>query len=281
MGDSDLLKMPFVLSSLGYYEWKDSMFVLWNPSIRKSVALSVPDVSDLNDGQTLIAFGVCPRTSDPKIVNINFHILSTLDDTIFSPWQVGVYTLSSRAWRSIPTVSHSRNTIQLMQNQVVVDEFIYWLAVDHRTNIRTMDLWSYMIVSFDMTRERFMEISLDLPDAIARDNVALFKLKESLVVIKAVKGAGKLVYGVWMMEHGVPNLFTKLFTINTPDASIINVLGFRANNEPIFVKRADDDAHDIFVLEIHSEHLCFGGISGNGISYHSLPYMETLLLLDH
>ncbi|MFS8005940.1 hypothetical protein Hanom_Chr13g01243361 [Helianthus anomalus] len=52
-----------------------------------------------------------------------------------------------------------------------------------------------------------------------------------------VISAEKRVYGVWMMEHGVPNSCTKLFTIRSPDASIRSVLGFRKNNEPIFAMR--------------------------------------------
>ncbi|KAJ0555277.1 putative F-box associated interaction domain-containing protein [Helianthus annuus] len=166
--------------------------VLWNPSIRKTVA--IPFVLE-PDSNVAVGFGV--------------------------------YTLSSRAWRSIPTINQPRNSIQLNPDQITIDEVMYWHAVDINTRIMTSEFHGYnMIVLFDMTSEKFMEISL--PDTIAcapNRNVVISKLKESLVVIETVEEADKQVYGVWMMEHGVPNSFTKLFNINSPDASISSDLG--------------------------------------------------------
>ncbi|KAJ0772069.1 putative F-box domain-containing protein [Helianthus annuus] len=47
--------------------WK-RLVVLWNPSIRKSFGIALPD------GVDALGFGVCPQTSDPKIVKITHTI---------------------------------------------------------------------------------------------------------------------------------------------------------------------------------------------------------------
>ncbi|KAJ0818373.1 putative F-box domain-containing protein [Helianthus annuus] len=257
--------------------------VLWNPSIRKSVAIDL--LYELHRNSVMIiGFGVCPQTSDPKLVKINStYSMPNLDTIIYSPWQVEVYTLSSQAWRSIPTINQPRNSISLKPHQVVIDGFIYWHAFDLvSVSMMTTGFEGYnLIVSFDMTSEEFMEVSL--PDSLARaknNNLVISKLKESLTVVEMVKEAEKLVYCMWMMEHGGPNSFTKVFNINSPDASIEVVLGFRDNDEPIF-KNTDQDAHDVFVHELHSEHINCTLISCNGYSLYAGSYMETLLLLDH
>ncbi|KAF5797279.1 putative F-box domain-containing protein [Helianthus annuus] len=142
--------------------------VLWNPSIRKSVAIDLP--YDLHRNSVMIiGFGVCPQTSDPKLVKINStYSMPDLDTIIYSPWQVEVYTLSSQAWRSIPTINQPRNSISLKPNQVVIDGFIYWHALDLvSVSMMTTRFEGYnLIVSFDMTSEEFMEVSL--PDSLAR-----------------------------------------------------------------------------------------------------------------
>jgi hypothetical protein len=95
-------------------------------------------------------------------------------------------------------------------------------------------------------------------------------------VLETIEEAEKQVFGVWMMERGVPNSFTKVFTINAQDASIQILHGFRKNNEPKFGARTDSDAHDVFVRELNSEHISYIGLSG--ITFSS--YMEALILLD-
>lgn len=58
------------------------------------------------------------------------------------------------------------------------------------------------------------------------------------------------VYGVWMMDHGSPKSFTKLFNISAPDASIKDVLGFRNNGEPIIeMKNGFEEQDALFVYE--------------------------------
>ncbi|GKG52856.1 hypothetical protein Tco_0549968, partial [Tanacetum coccineum] len=55
------------------------MAVIWNPTVRKSVGIVVIPKGRYN--RTIVGFGVCPDTSDPKLVKI-------LVDQISSMWEV-------------------------------------------------------------------------------------------------------------------------------------------------------------------------------------------------
>nr|GEV78153.1 hypothetical protein [Tanacetum cinerariifolium] len=68
------------------------MVVVWNPAIRKSVGIVIPKA--LYKLQ-VVGFGVCPRTSDPKLVKIS--VVKKLS----SMWVVEVFTLSRRIWETI------------------------------------------------------------------------------------------------------------------------------------------------------------------------------------
>nr|GEZ33618.1 hypothetical protein [Tanacetum cinerariifolium] len=45
--------------------------VLWNPSIGKAVGVTISNSLRIPDGLTFVGFGVCPITSDPKLVRID------------------------------------------------------------------------------------------------------------------------------------------------------------------------------------------------------------------
>ncbi|KAJ0549125.1 putative F-box domain-containing protein [Helianthus annuus] len=66
---------------------RKKLVVVWNPLIGKSVGIEIPDRGDI-----VIGFGVCPKTSDAKIVKISRFVEATAE----------VFTLSSGAWRSVP-----------------------------------------------------------------------------------------------------------------------------------------------------------------------------------
>ncbi|KAM0054325.1 putative F-box domain-containing protein [Helianthus debilis subsp. tardiflorus] len=186
--------------------------VIWNPCIRKSVDVVVPHVPS----ETTLGFGVCRETTDPKIVAI------TRSESV-NPWQVEVFTLTTRAWRS------PYSTTNLPHG------YLYWLA---RDGIAVEDgafkVYS-LIISFDLTSEEFGEVNL--PDRLAHGNyrTSMYQLRESLVVIEPGYEADKLVYHVWMMEDGVPKTFQKLFTISchSPYVSSFVVRGFRKTGEPL------------------------------------------------
>ncbi|KAJ0693585.1 putative F-box domain-containing protein [Helianthus annuus] len=102
--------------------------IIWNPSIRKAVAVGVPNMANSEIYRTVLGFGVCCKTNDPKIVKINYIIQWTdIEDVAYIPWQVEVFTLSTGAWRSLSN-NLPRKSIRFGWDQVVVDGCLYWLA---------------------------------------------------------------------------------------------------------------------------------------------------------
>ncbi|XP_076882901.1 putative F-box protein At3g51171 [Bidens hawaiensis] len=200
-----------------------SLIVIWNPSIRKSVGI------ELCIGYDDVGFGVCPKTSDPKIVKISTS--APMDK------KAEVFSLSSGAWRSVPLNLHNITKFWFYQKHVVIDGVIYWLAFDCNF-LANKGSWHARIISFDLTSEEFGEV--DLPDYLAgpRD-LNISNLKESLVVLNYYNhDAGKHVCDAWMMlKNGVlKSSFTKLFTFQvnkSNGSSIYNIIGFRTNGQLI------------------------------------------------
>ncbi|KAJ0451716.1 putative F-box domain-containing protein [Helianthus annuus] len=246
--------------------------VIFNPCIRTTLAFAVPRVTNDHLYQTVIGFGVCRHTADPKIVKITLTKKS--DRHINSPWQVEVFTVSTSTWRSAYSTNLPRNSISIYMNQVVVDGCLYWLAIDG---------CSYLIVSFDLTSEEFREVNL--PDSLAQFRgslaLSLYKLRESLAVIKDGVEANKRVYHVWMMHD---DSFIKLYTINSshsPDVSILRVCGFRKTGQPLIeLSEAHPGSTSILAAyDPYSKSITYIRNDGNYSSYTVHSYMETLLLL--
>jgi F-box interacting protein len=256
------------------------MVVIWN-SIRKSVGIVVPRLlNDTSEKLTQIGFGVCPSTYDPTIVGMSrfFGMNKT--------WQVGIFTLSSKTWKMIPSINVPRESVTLRSStQVVIDRFIFWFAYDTIAANHGVSLLKDLILSFDLITHEFKEIHL--PNSLANQFspiILISKLGESLVVYTYTDEVNGLVHGVWMMgeEGGVMTSVTKLFTINTPDSSIRTLLGFRKSGEPILETVTEDG--QFAALEVYepcSEHINNLGIYGERGSFFICPYTETLLLIDH
>ncbi|KAJ0781551.1 putative F-box associated interaction domain-containing protein [Helianthus annuus] len=275
-----------LLCLYGWFFSRKDMFVLWNISIRKAVDVVDHYEPDVRAGTyvSVMGVGVCRETSVPKIVKIT-HIKSGRHTETLSAisWQVVVFTLSTGAWRR----SHnnpSRKSIRLsgLGSQVVVNGFLNWLATDTVVNTDG-GFGSYNpIVSFDMTSEEFREVNL--PQSLAhrpRYKLSISKLIESLVVLEHGVEANNSIFGVWMMEDGVPNSFTKLFTfnVNTPHAS---VRGFKKTGEPIIEIIDNDHRRQLVVYEPCSKRINNHNIGFDAVnfSFFGYPYVDTLLLLD-
>ncbi|CAH1435508.1 unnamed protein product [Lactuca virosa] len=238
------------------------MAVLCNPSIRKSVGVTVHLAIDMPKSYVL-GFGVCPITSDPTILKINVGV-------------VEVFTLRTRSWRVL-SYNPQINSLKFPRRQVVVGRFIYFVAYVEKEKP--------LIVSFDMTTHEFR--TKDIPDSFARQPCPYFsisKVSEALVVLKYnTMGMGD--WAVWIVDDGVPNSCTKLFTIsNVPRAiCLTTVLGFTDRSE-LLIERQDDVAgwrkSSLFVYEPCSQHIDDIGIDGIQGSFSVGYYMETLLLLD-
>ncbi|KAJ0433698.1 putative F-box domain-containing protein [Helianthus annuus] len=253
-----------------------AMSVLWNPLIRKSVAIHVPDVDW--PGEPAFGFGVCPATSDPKIVKINEMRThkKMKGETCSSRWQVEVFSLSSGIWRS-SLGSFPCNLVEFdwPHSQVSLDRFIYWFGAGG-TEFR-------LIVSFDLSSEEFGEIYLPVELALHNPmQLFLCKRSDSLAVLK--KNIKREQYEVWIPENGVSKLFMKLFTVNMPNEFVHTTslpLEFRRNGELMMAISDDtDDSEDLVVYEPLSEHINDLGIKGRCDSLVVSSYTESIILLD-
>ncbi|KAJ0495141.1 putative F-box domain-containing protein [Helianthus annuus] len=251
----------------------DRKAVIWNPSIRKAVDVVLPDMADDEMYTIVLGFGVCRETTDPKIIKI--RISSDVEGLI--PWQVEVFTLSARVWRSTYSSNVPSKFVIFDEEQVVVGGVVYWLANDR---VGAEDGHDNLIVSFDLTSEEFGEVKL--PDRLAYNNcrLCMFKPRESPVVIEGCVEDYKRGYHVWVMKDGVPKLFEKLFTISghTPDGSLVSsVLGFRKTGEALVELQPYGSVGTLAAYEPYSKAFSNLGVSGRYISVYS--YTKTLLLL--
>ncbi|KAF5756786.1 putative F-box domain-containing protein [Helianthus annuus] len=184
--------------------------VIWNPSIRKAVVVHVStDPKIVEISRTVVGFGVCRETTDPKIVNIR-HGTNVLGLRCV---QVEVFTVSTGAWRTPYSSNLPRTSVYVNEESVVVIYgVLYWLATDKITKDGG-SRYNQLIVSFDMTSEEFKEINL--PDSLAyRFPMSINELRGSLVVLERGVDASNPIFRVWRMEEGAPNSFAKLLTFS-------------------------------------------------------------------
>ncbi|XP_071727251.1 F-box/kelch-repeat protein At3g06240-like [Rutidosis leptorrhynchoides] len=191
--------------------------IICNPSIgkSKSVEFTTPAV-DVIFSERFFGFGICPNTNDPTLVKITFP------HTLFEPriWTIVVFSFKTGSVRSC-SFSNLNNllckSLELSSLSECVDGFIYWCACNTDDN-------SWVIISFDMSNQEFGVIQL--PDSFTRYKyVELSKHKESLVLIANDYYVADSDYDVWMMEgDDVTKLFKKLFTINSPDNHVADLV---------------------------------------------------------
>nr|GFA89843.1 hypothetical protein [Tanacetum cinerariifolium] len=247
----------------------------------KSVGIPIPNALNSLKGNTHIGFGICPNTSDPKLVRINTFIGSKTVD-----WEVEVYTWTARVWKSVSNIPPASIYSYLESGQVYVGGFIYFGALDY---IRLLgNIRSNLIVSFDLKSDEFGEVCL--PDRLVNTYyVGVMKVYESLGLLEHNQHHDeRSSCGVWVVKDGVSKTFTKMFSIKTP----YNLFGYtvvelRKNGDAI-LKDGDymfeDDDYIAPVLKVYetcSGHINDLGIKGKYFSFSVKSYMETLLLLDH
>nr|GEV65558.1 hypothetical protein [Tanacetum cinerariifolium] len=100
------------------------MLLLWNPSIKKSVGILVPNYTYQPDSPKMIfGFGILPVTLELTLLKINFSLYND------SPWYVSVSTLSSRTWYNLDYDCLPRQSIRIKRaGQAVIDGKIFWIG---------------------------------------------------------------------------------------------------------------------------------------------------------
>ncbi|KAJ9550904.1 hypothetical protein OSB04_014949 [Centaurea solstitialis] len=258
------------------------MVVLWNPAIRRSIVVAVPNVVENQQFSSFVGFGVCPITKDPKLLKITYIRDPSNSKSISCiPFQVMVFTLSSGQWTT-PSTNLPRKSIQFHNYHTVIGQLIYlvgndWSALNDDGEGRTL------IVSFDLTTHEFAEV--DIPNSLHNSYLSLSRLRESLVLLHTDQDLiqDKEVFHVWVMDDGDSKTFTKLFTINPPNAYVWWTLGFKESGEPV-IEWTHDETVGTSTLGVYEPGL--GeikdlGIRGNQDSFYGSSYTESLLLLDH
>nr|GEW83829.1 hypothetical protein [Tanacetum cinerariifolium] len=220
---------------LNRYRGPLKIVVLWNPAVRKSVGIVIPNVMLLPRGST----GVCPNSGDPKLVKINCTCngsLMTVD------LEMEVFTLSMRVWKTVSNIPLAFKSCDLTcEGQVSIGGFIYWYASD---KFKLGDgIQSNMIVSFELKSDEFGEV------------------KESLGLLEYYEDGEVPFCGVWIMNEGVTKSFTKMFNVKILDFWRYTVLEFRNNGEAI-IETAHDDSEST-ALEVYEP--CSGRHNGIGI----------------
>ncbi|GKC43750.1 RNA-directed DNA polymerase, eukaryota, partial [Tanacetum coccineum] len=185
------ISIPLLRNPLRVVGWSNGLFclhgyfpkigvdtqrvVLWNPFLRKTVDIVIPYGSEKTFEfviYNVVGFGVCPETSDVKLVII--------DSSIPTHWVVKVFSLSSRAWTSV-SVDPLFKSCELSWDQVSVNGFIYLLGygdVGLDRGIR-----SNLIVSFDLKSETLGQVYL--PDILLHTQyLGLSKRNECLTVLE-------------------------------------------------------------------------------------------------
>nr|GEW03870.1 retrovirus-related Pol polyprotein from transposon TNT 1-94 [Tanacetum cinerariifolium] len=143
----------------------EKIAVLWNSSVGKAVGTTISKLLRIPDGLTFIGFGVCPNTSDPKLVRINTIGYPTVNG------EVEVFMLSTRVWKSVSYISLAFKTCDLTFRPVFVNGFIYWPACD---NIQLADgIRSNLIISFELKSDEFREVCL--PDRFMKVHIRVSK----------------------------------------------------------------------------------------------------------
>nr|GEU78906.1 hypothetical protein [Tanacetum cinerariifolium] len=142
---------------------KNSILLLWNPLIKKSVGISVPSYTyQLESPKMIFGFGICPVTLEPTILKINYPLYT--DD----PWYVSVSTLSSRTWYNLDYDRFPRQSIRIKRaGQAVIYGKIFWIGSERFYNDDGISNKIYLIVSFDLVTHQFHV--QDMPEQKDRD----------------------------------------------------------------------------------------------------------------
>ncbi|KAJ0727430.1 putative F-box domain-containing protein [Helianthus annuus] len=249
------------------HDLKKHLIVLWNPWIRKSVEIVFPYILNA------LGFGVCPKTMDPKIVNITCKA------------NAQVYTLSSGAWRHASINLRVPETgFSFKSYHEVIDGIIYWVTCNESGSCGK-------IISFNLTSEEFGEI--ELQDSLEDPgHLCISKVKESLVVLNYDKSDEAC--GVWMMTKNVDpkSLLIKLFTVSLKafhDSIYHRIVGFRKNDQLIIEHHRRRYGFRLTTLEVYEPcteqsndigtDLCF--MINNDSRFMTTFHTESLLLLNH
>ncbi|KAM5578409.1 hypothetical protein ABKV19_008628 [Rosa sericea] len=250
------------------YLTETNTFILWNPSIRKSITIPKPHIPH-SQYYTVYGFGFDAKRDDYKILQLVYE-----GHNRGSP-EVELYSLNSRSWKSITAASPKHEIARSMWSQVFVNGFIHFIGYSKKG-----EAFHNVVLGFDVCEEVFHEIKMPEDLASEAPNMFISVIGKSLSVQHY-----DIIHNCWnvwvMREYGAVESWTKQFTIDilTPNFRVTRVLGSSKNGEFLLEmykgKKGEIVLHDPKkntneLLGIYTDPGC------TCLEY----YMESLVLLD-
>ncbi|GJU24720.1 hypothetical protein Tco_1163341 [Tanacetum coccineum] len=231
---------------------ENSMLLLWNPSIKKSVGISVPNYTYQPDSPKMIfGFGICPVTLEPTILKINYPLYTD------GPWYVSVSTLSSRTWYNLDYDCLPRESIRIKRaGQAVIDGKIFWIGSERTClTVRVGEFSPPYYIS---------------------------QLGDSIIISGSFDfGNFRFIYA-WALEveGGFLSSCSMLFTIPHPGGHYLKLLGFSKDNQPIVEATVVQQWYrSLQVFHPTIEYFQNIGVEANRDSFFIGPFKESLILL--
>ncbi|GJW57286.1 F-box domain containing protein [Tanacetum coccineum] len=179
---------------------ENSMLLIWNPSLKKSVRILVPNyLLEADSPKMLFGFGVHLVTLDPTLLKINYPYYGQ------GPWYVSVFTLSSRTWYKLDSYCLPRESIRIKRSgQAVVGGKIFWVGSEKFYNDDGISCKIYMLVSFDLITHQFQFVDFSI--------IYAWELQ---------------------VDDGEVSWYRQLFTLSYPIEHDLKLIGFTKDKQPI------------------------------------------------
>ncbi|KAL4325634.1 hypothetical protein GQ457_11G013340 [Hibiscus cannabinus] len=246
----------------------DSVFILCNPIVRKSITLPKPCLCHL-PYKISVGFGFDSVKNDYKLLKITKE--NALDKFV----EVELYSLKRNSWRILAPPRYDLYSDDFM---VFVNGVVHWIAYE-RVKEQGVYRCKFFIMGFDMRDDVFNEIMLpdnlrNLPNR-SEIYVTTYDELSSIAVIEL--GCLHTLCNIWVMKkYGVVETWTKMFSILNPGPEPMpRVLGFMKNGD--LMLSAYDNLQLVSCDPERSE-LGYFGIQGARTYVSS--FTESLVLLD-
>ncbi|KAJ9558554.1 hypothetical protein OSB04_013168 [Centaurea solstitialis] len=203
------------------FSW--DMVILWNPSIRRKLTLTLPIFNPIKSS-VVLGFGYDKVSDDFKVVSL------TYDWSSFSTRpKVEVYIVKTGFWRKVVFPGDLRCfNIQSAWSQIFSNGCVHWIARDPTPGVSR-----YSIMTYDVTTELFGEIQL--PEF--SDEKHLLRVSvvgESLAAIYLHHlGSGSAYVVMVMKEYKNPNSWTMLYSTQYTGLAMWIPLRLRNNGDMI------------------------------------------------
>ncbi|GJZ68015.1 F-box domain containing protein [Tanacetum coccineum] len=259
---------------------ENSMLLIWNPSLKKSVRILVPNyLLEADSPKMLFGFGVHPLTLDPTLLKINYPYYGQ------GPWYVSVFTLSSRTWYKLESYCLPRESIRIKRTgQAVVGGKIFWVGSEKFYGDDGISYKLYMLVSFDLITHQFQVI--DMPEEMLVGQYLppyyISQLGDCIIISGSFKFVDFSIIYAWelQVDDGEVSWYRQLFTLSYPIEHDLKLIGFTKDKQPI--------VEASFVQQLHQSLQVFNPtfqifqnlfVESNHGSIFIGPYKESLILL--